>query len=193
MSKRCPTGNIAALPLEIRTGINLRLRDGWQLDKLAEWMFTKHKLAAKWMPKGVKGRQARDQARRLCSQELVRWFNGPYREWINTEAVRDKFVRMVDRVEELAGMSGEAGPSLVVRSLLLEMLENLRNDSRDAAGVARLADSFTKLTLGTRAADANDRKVAVLERKMEQAGRIVKDSALSPEQQNKRLKEIFGR
>jgi hypothetical protein len=193
-------GAIYSLPLEVRTQINVKLRDGWQIRDIAEWLFKERKLADHWLPKGLRGKDIHEHALNVCCHDVARWFRGPFRVWMDMESGRDEFVRLVERVEQSgAGAQGarrdgsDQGIGLIVRSILLETLEKIRNGSADAMDVAHLANSFSKLSLGTRAADTADRKVALLERKMAQAAGIVEDAALSAEQQRDRLKEIFGR
>jgi hypothetical protein len=200
MPKRCPMGAIYAMPLELRIQINCRLRDGWQLQRIALWLFDERKLAGLWQPKGLRGKDIREHALSVCCYDLARWFQGPYRDWIDRETGRDEFVRLVERVEQkgIAARGGQRegaddGIGLIVRSILLETLEKIRNGTADAGDVAKLSDSFTRLSLGTRAANMAERKIGLLERKMAQAADIVEDGALSAEQQRDRLKEIFGR
>jgi hypothetical protein len=200
MPKRCPLGAIHSLPLEVRLQINLKLRDGWQIKDIAEWLFKTRKLEGHWLPKGLRGKDIREHALNVCCHDVARWFRGPFREWMNTESGRDELVRLVERIEQRGAVANggrrdesDEGLGLMVRSILLETLEKIRNGSEDAGDVARLANAFSRLAFGTRAANTADRKVALLERKMNQAADIVEDKALSAEQQRDRLKEIFGR
>jgi len=69
------------------------------------------------------------------------------------EAGRDESVRLVERVEEIGRAAGEkavagssGGANLLIRSLLVEALGNVRKGDNDPKEIARLAQAWARMS-----------------------------------------------
>jgi hypothetical protein len=165
-----PTGKIASLPAPVRQEINHKIRDGWGGLSIADWIW--EQVADRDIPQlELKAGDAlsiiwtcdsdnEDAAKHACENAISRWFNGPYKDWLKEEAQRDESVRLVERVEGLGAaastrgkLAANSGAGLIVRSMLLDALLNIRNGSKDPQDIARLANAFSRLALGGAAAE----------------------------------------
>ena len=152
---------MARLPLAIRTEINIRLREGWRLQTLAEWLFqqrVKCDVPDLNLKPGdpcslVWTRTAKNEsmARTLCRKGLSRWLRDGYTDWLKEEAESDKRVRLVDRVEQLSQTASEKGRpgateggNLIVRSLLMEAIDAVCKGGSDPADIACLANAWAR-------------------------------------------------
>ncbi len=145
----------------IRVGINLRLRDGWRLGTIVNWLFQQQvqcevpdlelkpgdPCSLAWLRVG----KDLPTARTNCRCALSHWLAGAYLDWIKEEAEGDKRIRLVEHVEQLSqtasgkAKSGSAeGGNLIVRSLLMEAINELCGDKTDPADIARLANAWAR-------------------------------------------------
>lgn len=155
------TCKMARLPFDIRTQINIRLRDGWRLTTIVDWLFQQRvecevpdlKLKPGDACSLVWLRTARDEptARATCRNGLSRWLGGPYLDWLKDEAESDKRIRLVERVEQLGQTANEKarsgateGGNLIVRSLLMEAISEVCKPNSDPADIARLATAWAR-------------------------------------------------
>ncbi len=155
------TCKMARLPFDIRTQINIRLRDGWQLSTTVDWLFQQRvecevpdlKLKPGDPCSLAWTRAAKDEptARQSCKSALSRWLGGPYLDWLKDEAESDKRIRLVEHMEELGqtandrAQSGSTeGGNLIVRSLLMEAINEVCNGKSDPADIARLATAWAR-------------------------------------------------
>lgn len=201
---------LARLPFEIQTEINLKLRDGWKLVTVVEWLFRQRvdrEVPDLNLKPGdpcslVWTRATKDEsmARACCDRALSRWLGGPYLDWLKEQAEGDIRVRLVEHVEKLsvaAGKKGEpgssAGGNLIVRSLLMEAIHAVCTGKNDPADIALLANAWARMNqVGTeveklklRSEDAIDIGLKALQEEMKANPRAL-------EQFNK-LREIVKR
>jgi hypothetical protein len=201
---------IARFPFRIRTEINVRLRDGWKLATITDWLF-KQPVESEVPDLNLKPgdpcslawtRTTKDEsaARTDCRLALGRWLRGPYLDWLKEEAEGDIRVRVVERVEKLGQAASEkaepdssAGGNLIIRSLLMEAIHAVCTGKNDPADIAVLANSWARMNqVGTeieklklRAEDAIDIGLKALQEEMKANPRAL-------EQFNK-LREIVKR
>jgi hypothetical protein len=152
---------MARLPLAIRTEINIRLREGWRLQTLADWLF-QQRVECDVPDLGLKvgdpcslvwTRTAKNEsmARLVCRNGLSRWLRDGYTDWVKEEAESDKRVRLVDRVEQLSQAASERGQAgateggnLIIRSLLMEAITEVCQGGSDPADIACLANAWAR-------------------------------------------------
>jgi hypothetical protein len=153
---------IGRLPVAVRVGVNHRLRDGWKLSTIAEWLFAQK--AAQDVPDldlhpgdpyalaWTRTARSRLMALDTCKNSLSKWFRSYYREWLKQEANRNEFIQLVERVEQLTGEASEkgepgavTGASLIIRSLLIEALTKVCQGEGDPADIARLSNAWARV------------------------------------------------
>jgi len=153
---------MARLPFDLRSEINVKLRDGWRLTTIVDWLFGQRvdrdvpdlNLKAGEPCSLAWTRTSTDEAtaRTTCRFALSRWLSSGYVDWLREEAETDKRVRLVEHVEKLsqaASQKGEpdssVGGTLIIRSLLMEAIQEVCTGDNDPAEIARLANAWARM------------------------------------------------
>ncbi len=171
---RTPRSHLSALPAEIRNEINRKLHDGWRFTTIRDWLFelkadrdiphlnlkTGDPYSLIWT------RSAKDlaTARETCRYRISQWHRTYHRDWLNEQAQRDELTGLIDRVEQLTAAASDkgqpgsnAGGNLLIRSMLIDAVQNLRKGNMDTAQLARLATAWARLSeSGVRVQDSID-------------------------------------
>jgi hypothetical protein len=153
---------IGLLPEKMREQINIKLRDGWQYNTIAEWLFVEH--AAVGVPDlGLKagdsyslawGGRASSAAvvKHRCEQSVGRWYQARYPEWLKKQERHDESIRLLEHVEHLSSAASEktqpdssVGGNCLIRSLLFETIQSIHKEGNDSAEIARLANAWARL------------------------------------------------
>jgi hypothetical protein len=153
---------IGLLPNEMRDQVNDKLRDGWQYNTIAEWLFAEH--AAVGVPNlGLKagdsyalawGGRTHSAAvvKHRCEQSVGRWYKARYPEWLAKQERHDESIRLLEHVEHLSSVASKKtqpdssiGGNSLIRSLLFETIQSMGKDSKDSAEIARLANAWARL------------------------------------------------
>ncbi len=154
---------VSMLPNAIREEINLKLRNGWRYDQISHWLFetrvgtdAEHlqlkpgdSCSLFWM------RDCKNEsiARNACQQSLSRWFKTGYQKWLNDLADREEAIRLLEHVERLSTTANEKGQpdsnlggNLLIRSMLFDAIQQIRNKHKDPADLARLANAWARMS-----------------------------------------------
>ena len=153
---------IGLLPEEMRDQVNHKLRNGWQYNTIAEWLFAQH--AAVGVPDlGLKagdsyalawGGRTKSEAvvKHRCEQSVGRWYQARYPEWLKQQERHDESIRLLEHVEHLSSVASQKtqpdssiGGNSLIRSLLFETIQSIGKDSKDPAEIARLANAWARL------------------------------------------------
>jgi hypothetical protein len=156
---RCKIG---LLPLEIRNQINRHIRNGWQYNTIAEWLFTQQARvdvpdlgirAGDPYTQGWAG-NSKDRAvmRHRCENSLGRWYRSQYPKWLGEQVHNEESLPLLEHVEHLSSAASEKtqpdssiGGNCLIRSLLFETIQSKRKEGNDPAEIARLANAWARL------------------------------------------------
>ena len=159
---RRPKSKLAGLPAPIREEINRKLHDGWQLTTIAQWLFaqkTDRDIPDLDLKTGdpyalIWTRTAKDAqtAESTCRARLSGWYRTHYRTWLKEEVDTGQTSRIIDRVEELAAQCTEREEynprntgNFLIRTLLIDALENARRGKSDPDLLIRLTEAWSRL------------------------------------------------
>ena len=160
---RTPRSRLSALPAHVRAEINRKLYDGWQFETVAEWLFaqkadrdipdldlkTGDPFALIWT------RHARNEKTALetCRYRISRWYRTWYRDWLRDEVETSQSARVLDRVGQFADHANEVNPhkfrrggELLIRSILIDAIEQVRDGAKDPDKLIRLAETWSRLS-----------------------------------------------
>lgn len=186
MSATTRKGKIARLPYEIREQLNAMLRDGAPAATLNAYLV-------------AKGHPA------VNDQNWTNWRQGGYQDWLkeqkHLDAIRDK--------HETIRRELEAGGFSVLDKAIYDVATSLADSDIDptkaAAAIATLKTAVTgdkrvqiyerRAALAEQALNLERDKFAAAQARAAQADKaegIVKDTALTAEQKQLRIREIFG-
>ena len=182
-----PKGKIASLTYEVREELCNRMRDGARGPALLKWL-------AEVAPE-----------KRISANNLSNWRLGGYKTWLSHQ---DRLQDIRDRAETTR-RELEAGGFSVLDKTIYELAGRLADAEIDptsaAAAVAALKQAVTgggrlqvaerRAKLAEEALDLERQKFAAAQARAAQADRaegVVRDEALSPEEKQMRIREIFG-
>jgi hypothetical protein len=182
--------------------MNIRLRDGWQLATIVNWLFQQRvecevpdlKLKV-GDPCSLAWTRAKDprKARLACQNALSVWLAGGYLDWVEDQAEGDERIRLIERIEQLSQVASERalsgsteGGNLIVRSLLLEAVTAACKGNSDPADIARLANAWARTNqAGTEFAKLKLRTQDSMDAGLQALYEDVKDNAAALELFNK--------
>jgi hypothetical protein len=194
---------MARLPLAIRTEINIRLREGWRLETLADWLFQQRvecevpdlqlKVGDPCALAWTRTAKSESMARLLCRNGLSRWLGSGYGDWLEKEAENDARLRLVEHSEKVSqAASKEAKPgaaeggNLIIRSLLMDALNQVCTGKGDPADIARLATAWARTNqAGTEVAKLKLRTTDSIDAGLQALYEDVKDNPAALELFNK--------
>lgn len=150
------------LPEEMRLEINRKMREGWQIKMIGEWLFAQRadrdlphlhlKAGDAYMLSWTHTSPKEKNARRTVEAGLARWFYTSYKEWLRGEERRGKTVEKVAESEKTNSAAAEkrqpdsdVGGNLIIRSLLLEAIHLVHEESSDPTEMAQLATAWARL------------------------------------------------
>ena len=159
---RRPKGTIACLPAVLRHEINLKVQDGWQFGTLVQWLFTQTvdrdipdldlKTGDSCSLIWTRLAKSRPVAEDNCRRALSRWTRAYHQNWLWDEVEKSKSIRLIERIEQLGTIAGEKqhgnshrGAALLIRSLLINAIENVRNSGNDPDQLIRLAQAWSRM------------------------------------------------
>jgi len=194
---------IGMLPYQVRTEINVRLREGCRQDSIAKWLFGRR--ADRAIPDlGVNAgdsyavawtQHARNAgvAETNCAHSISSWFRGRYRHWLREQERLEGVLLMVKRIEEHAAAASEKGvagssmgAAILVRSMLLSVLEDVYTGDKNPTDIARLANAWAR----TNQAGIETEKMTLQTREAVDAGL---DALHEEMKQHPETKELFER
>ena len=161
---RKTTSRIAKLPETVRTEINRKLQEGWTYKMIREWLFEQKagqdvpalelKVGDSYSLVWARTTKTAEHARDACEQALSNWYCKSFPVWVKEQkASRVESLRVVERVEQLGKLAGEktqpgaeAGGNLLIRSLLLDAMDCVREGDSDPAEIARLAHAWARMS-----------------------------------------------
>jgi len=179
-------GHVARLPYEIREQLNALIRDGATAAELNAFL-------------------EQNGHKKLNDQNWTNWRQGGYQDWLKEQAYLDT----VRQKHETIRRELEAGGLSVLDKAIFEVATSLADSDIDptkaAAAIATLKTAVTgdkrvqiyerRAALAEQALNLEREKFAAAQARAAQADKaegVVKDGALTPEQKQQRIKEIFG-
>lgn len=156
-----------------------------QQDLLCEWLTVENVTYA-------------EARKRLAAQFSVKTSLASLSDYYSSVAVPWKYARARGLADELATMSEGSFDAVTVKrlqQLLFEMSVSNRVDLRSIKTLAKIVGDSHKLTLAQSRLELDKRKVKILEAKAAQADEAQAVTAakdLTPEERQRKLKEIFG-
>jgi hypothetical protein len=175
MSATKNKGTIASLPLQVRERINTDLLANMTYGAIADWLLSE---------KHVKG------TRHNIEVKLCNWYKGPFLAWRTEQLERDNLVRLVDNLTAQVGATG--GDVALLKSMMLESAITIRSSDADVADKANAFAQISREISRHRRDDNAARRLELLEKREADAGNVIKDESLTPEQRERKLKDIFG-
>ncbi len=157
-----PKGKIASLPATLRHEINLKVQDGWQFRTIVRWLFaqtvdrdipdldlkTGDSCSLIWTRLAKSPAVAEDN----CRSSLSRWIRAYHQYWLWEEVEKSKSIRLIERMEQLGTIAGEKqhgnsrrGGALPIRSMLINAIENVRQNNNDPDQLIRLAQAWSNM------------------------------------------------
>jgi len=178
---------IGRLPAKIREDLNLRLLEGQPGPKILAWLNSLPEAAQVIAEFGTAGGH---QVTVFDDKNLSTWRHGSYDRWLKR---RDRLSEQKEmaaysmKLAQSAGGDMAAGPAAMVAGELLELMETLR-DLRESAkdqsdpsdpsdrltSLAKAIDSASKAISSIRAGDHNAKKIALDQRRADQADEALK-------------------
>jgi hypothetical protein len=112
-------GKIARLPKKIREELNRRLEDGWTGMKLAEWLNS--------LPRVRKVLREQFGGQEISEQNLSRWKEGGYEDWLRRQESRERMQQMVESSDEFEEAEGdEEFCERLARIVTVELAEHVQ-------------------------------------------------------------------
>jgi hypothetical protein len=160
---RTPRSRLSALPAHVRAEINRKLYDGWQFMTVAEWLFaqkadrdipdldlkTGDPFSLIWTRAACNEKTALE----TCRYRISRWYRTWYRDWLAEEVETGQSARILDRVAQFADHANEANPNkfkhggeLLIRSMLIDAIEQVRDGAKDPDKLVRLIETWSRLS-----------------------------------------------
>jgi len=192
MKTRTRTGKIARLPRKIREQLNRRLENGEPGNRLVEWLNS--------LPEVQKVVAADFDGEPVSEPNLSRWRQGGYQDWLEQQESLESVQRMAEDGPELEqAAKGRLSDHTAVWLLARELaaVRRLKADAGQEAGWKRLREFCADL-VRLRRGDQQSRRLALAEerwarkKQTEDAGKGPPDWQLSPQERQRRIREIYG-
>jgi hypothetical protein len=151
------------MPQPIRDAINRKLDDGWQYEQIRHWLFEEkadRDIPALDLKTGdpyslcwTRTTPDENVIIRNFGVALSGWYHTHYPLWCEQQADRDESLRMLERVEQLTNdaatqnrPASHLGGNLLIRSLILQSLNQTRQGANDPNQIARLANAWARVS-----------------------------------------------
>lgn len=160
---RTPRSYFAFLPPDVRAEINRKLYDGCRFRTVRDWLFAQKadrdipdlnlKAGDSYSTVWLRASKSEGSARENCLRLVAHWHRTYYLDWLKERAERDESLRLIERVEQLTSDAStknrsatHTGGNLMIRSLLLEAIQNVRKGGHNPAELARLANAWARMS-----------------------------------------------
>jgi hypothetical protein len=160
---RTPRSRLSALPAHVRAEVNRKLYDGWQFMTVAEWLFAQKadrdipdldlKTGDPFSLIWTRVASNEKSALETCRYRISRWYRTWYQDWHREEVQTGQSARLIERVQELTSTANRIdqpdsyrGGELLIRSMLIDAIEQLHDGAKDPDKLIRLAETWSRLS-----------------------------------------------